>query len=291
MIATSLCVSQCCCNMANSKPVSHDAPAESTSSSAWAWIQTGLPDTERRQCQHSLTRAMLCGQGQELWESAVQEFRQLRADLQHAGAWDQVVFFHRKRLEMPQAVVPADAGERTKRMNDEELIRAFVTEGMEEDYGYLVVPPPEPVEVPTGPRRPLPTTSPSRTSTISAGTMSTVAKTMPTTRPQTMMASTTATPFPPGIQSLSQWGTTLIEFGKFKNQNMSYLAVAESMDDDVKTYRQWVVTRRTSTSGQCKDLGNYLAMMAEAGRLDEGAVIPGTSVNRRFVVQDGQGTP
>ena len=106
-----------------------------------------------------------------------------------------------------------------------------------------------------------------------------------------MMASTRATPFPPGIQSLGQWGTTLIDFGKFKNQNMSYLAVAESMDDDVKTYRQWVVTRRASTSGQCKDLGNYLAMMAEEGRLDEGAVIPGTTVSRRFVVQDGPGTP
>ena len=169
----SLRVSQCCWN----KPVPLDAPAESTSSSASAWIQTGLPDTERRQCQHSLTRAMLCGQGQELWESAVQEFRQLRADLQHAGAWDQVVFFHRKRLEMTQAVVSADAGERT--MNDEELIRAFMTEGMEEDYGYLVVPFSEPVGASTGPRRPLPTTSPSRAPSMSTATMTAGTKTMP----------------------------------------------------------------------------------------------------------------
>ena len=83
--------------MANSKhratPGAFSASSADVSNS-WAWIEHGVPEAERRQCQRTLVRSFLAGEGAELWADAIREFRTTRADLKQAGSWDQVSHYY-----------------------------------------------------------------------------------------------------------------------------------------------------------------------------------------------------
>jgi len=90
--------------------------------------------------------------------------------------------------------------------------------------------------------------------------------------------------FPTGVPDLATWGDTIIEFGQYKHQNMSYIDLVTATDDRSTGYVKWCRARASSASGQLKDLCDFLIHhFAEIENdLDHGPLIPGTSMNRRL---------
>ena len=60
------------------------------------------------------------------------------------------------------------------------------------------------------------------------------------------------------IASWEQWGRSIIAFGKHSGRGVSYNDLAESTDPAFRDYRQWVLSRVNTSSGQCQDLGCFL---------------------------------
>ena len=92
----------------------------------------------------------------------------------------------------------------------------------------------------TGASAPTPTQSPA--STESTGTAGTAA-------------------FPAGIFSLQEWGLTLVDFGKYGADNLSYTELYHSTLAGHACYVKWVRSRSRNLNGQFKDLGLYIARM------------------------------
>jgi len=90
--------------------------------------------------------------------------------------------------------------------------------------------------------------------------------------------------FPAGVPDLATWGDTIIEFGQYKHQNLSYFDLVTATDDRSTGYVKWCRARASSASGQLKDLCDFLIHhFAEIGSdRDHGPLIPGTSMNRRL---------
>ncbi|CAE7550350.1 unnamed protein product [Symbiodinium microadriaticum] len=298
--------------MANSK-VSRTSPTSSPAedgAETWAWIAQGLPQTERRQTQHSMVRSFLAGEGAELWRDAVAEFRQLRSDLQASGAWDQVSHYYCERWGL--------ASDGSKRSRDEAATvdRDFMESAMEEDYLLInengsprrTGSAPTPMmssSAPRGPPPPVPITDTSaRTGNrrgsassdiFSSGTGSPLpahlrlssseneseaAGRRPTTK--------TVPPLPDGVHTMSQWGDTLVDFGKLKGQGWSYDGVACNTSKEICGYRKWILDHVNQMSGPCRDLGNYLLRMQADGRLPGTPnMIPGTDSVRSYVSRSG----
>jgi hypothetical protein len=65
--------------------------------------------------------------------------------------------------------------------------------------------------------------------------------------------------FPAGVPDLATWGDTVIEFGQYKNQHLSYFDLVTATDERSTGYLKWCRSRSNSSSGQLKDLCDYLA--------------------------------
>lgn len=91
--------------------------------------------------------------------------------------------------------------------------------------------------------------------------------------------------FPEGIQSLSQWGSTEIMFGKFKGKGMSYADLVASKSDDCLSYVKWIHSRRASATGELGDLAKYIVCAENVSKQHDptmGGLIPGTNTRRVF---------
>jgi hypothetical protein len=66
-------------------------------------------------------------------------------------------------------------------------------------------------------------------------------------------------PLPEGVPNVDMWGYTLIEFGQFKNASMSYQELVDSTEDRAVSYVKCCRSRGRSTTGQLKDLCDFLA--------------------------------
>ncbi|CAK9117488.1 unnamed protein product [Durusdinium trenchii] len=103
--------------------------------------------------------------------------------------------------------------------------------------------------------------------------------------PQSEKSSNLVPELPPQVESLEEWGRTVIQFGQYKGCNMSYAELASSEDSRAKSYIKWVTARHRSSTGLLHDLAGYLVryQFEIDYRLDEawsGTCIPGTSVPR-----------
>ena len=103
--------------------------------------------------------------------------------------------------------------------------------------------------------------------------------------PQSEKSSNLVPELPPQVESLEEWGRTVIQFGQYKGCNMSYAELASSEDSRAKSYIKWVTARHRSSTGLLHDLAGYLVryQFEIDYRLDEawsGTFIPGTSVPR-----------
>ena len=87
---------------------------------------------------------------------------------------------------------------------------------------------------------------------------------------------------PQGIEDVEMWGKTIIEFGQYKDQELSYFELISSSDDRMMSYVKWCKARTKSASGQLKDLCNYMVHMQDTGVMSSNSTIPGTQQVRKF---------
>ena len=86
---------------------------------------------------------------------------------------------------------------------------------------------------------------------------------------------------PPGVESLEQWGRTLVSFGQYKNKH-SYYEIAS--DASFWDYKKWVRShiKPGTSKGAALDFASYLrAYDREHGR-SQLPVFPGTSIPRQY---------
>ena len=91
--------------------------------------------------------------------------------------------------------------------------------------------------------------------------------------------------FPPHIHDLETWGRTLITWGKYKSENMSYADLVQAQDERAITYKTWCRQRVKSAEGYLLDFTRYLLLrdrLSGGPDLKQGPLIPGTSDVRRF---------
>ena len=121
---------------------------------------------------------------------ALTEFRALRASLQANGEWNYVTSFYQQRLQGRKRASESAQGS-----------QAVSSLAMDED-GFEVLG--------SQPGGPVPTkTSSTRTSA------------KPTSR-MTAAEAALNLEYPAGITSIREWGATVVEFGKFKADNLTY---------------------------------------------------------------------
>ncbi|CAK9081666.1 unnamed protein product [Durusdinium trenchii] len=68
---------------------------------------------------------------------------------------------------------------------------------------------------------------------------------------------------PSGVESLAQWGQTLVSFGKYKGM-LSYHELMTSNSEGMESYRQFLYSHAKSGSAGLKDVVNY--MRAHGGK-------------------------
>ena len=91
--------------------------------------------------------------------------------------------------------------------------------------------------------------------------------------------------FPPHVHDLETWGRTLITWGKYKSENMSYADLMQAQDERAMTYKTWCRQRVKSAEGHLLDFTRYLLLcdrLQGGPDLKQGPLIPGTSDVRRF---------
>ena len=302
----SLIASAAPANMSMSK-AAPARPTEAPVTSPWAWIREGLTLAEKRQCHHMLANAILSGESEQVWKDALHEFKQTRRDLQASGLWEQVCAFYRERRsrETEQAKRGRDEVG-SPRMTSESFMDEDFLLLMTEEIGYQpdANDEPWPTMLNDGRRfsstgmfstnqvAPWTTTMPSSYSSGSAQTPFRSAPLVSPSRRSEMRVPTETMPrivqefdieefeFPEDISSWEQWGRTIIAFGKYNGRKISYNNLAESTDPAFRDYRQWVLSRVNTSSGQCQDLGRFLRVYDLKNGVPK--TIPGTNMIRTY---------
>ena len=86
--------------------------------------------------------------------------------------------------------------------------------------------------------------------------------------------------FPPGIQSMQQWGQCVIAFGQYAKMNISYDELLA--DPSKRSYVQWLKTHHSSRSSvEYTDFMQYVEASAVSDESVE-SYFPGTRTIRRF---------
>ena len=87
-------------------------------------------------------------------------------------------------------------------------------------------------------------------------------------------------PFPEGIPDVETWGKTLICFGQYKNQNMTYMDLVMATDNKALGYVKWCKSHSKSAQGHLKDLCNFMMHHSADEGISFGVFIPGTTQTR-----------
>ncbi|CAJ1456909.1 unnamed protein product [Effrenium voratum] len=87
-------------------------------------------------------------------------------------------------------------------------------------------------------------------------------------------------PFPEGIPDLETWGKTVICFGQYKNQNMTYMDLVMATDNKALGYVKWCKSHSKSAQGHLKDLCNFMMHHSADEGISFGVFIPGTTQTR-----------
>ena len=86
--------------------------------------------------------------------------------------------------------------------------------------------------------------------------------------------------FPPGIQSLKQWGQCVIAFGQYAKMDISYDELLA--DPSKRSYVQWLKTHHSGRSSvEYTDFMKYIEAIAGSGESTD-FYFPGTRTVRRF---------
>ena len=91
---------------------------------------------------------------------------------------------------------------------------------------------------------------------------------------------------PPGVTSLSNWGETMLEFGKYGAKDWCYEDLRQNSDKDVVSYVKWCKSQADAAEGRLRDLCLFLVACDNvSGTAAQRPVIPGASEVRRFRAQ------
>ena len=221
----------------------------------WQWIAAGLSSAEKKTGYDILLKALFTGEITEIYDQAMDEFRRQRTLLQANGEWDTVCMQYRFRLADKErkrtAELPQGSRQDGVLQMDEDGTVWPVEMANHYPGGAHAPPVARTLAPPSTPPRPTATTAPADIE------------------------------FPAGINSLAEWGMTIIEFGKFNGRGLMYHELAASEDKSYSNYRSWVSSHTGSTTGQCLDLGKYL-LAYEKAHGSSGCMIPGTVNARKF---------
>eukprot|EP00435_Cladocopium_sp_Y103_P012014 s3028_g3.t1 len=91
--------------------------------------------------------------------------------------------------------------------------------------------------------------------------------------------------FPKGITSLAMWGATVIEFGKYKGDHLSYDELMETAKTNApaRSYLEWIRSHTsTKSSPQLQDLCAYVKLIDRKSGSDADLTFPGSSVPRKI---------
>ena len=83
-------------------------------------------------------------------------------------------------------------------------------------------------------------------------------------------------PFPKGITSVAMWGRTVIDFGMFKSQRITYEDLVTADDKQKVDYIKWCRARCGSATGHLKDFCDFLRHYFQYEIGDSGLMIPCT---------------
>lgn len=88
---------------------------------------------------------------------------------------------------------------------------------------------------------------------------------------------------PPGV-TMKEWADTLLDFGKFKSEKLSFVELAASPCADKISYCKWVIEHENAKStAQFKDLAAFLRVYKLAFPANfNGPVFPGSQIARVF---------
>eukprot|EP00435_Cladocopium_sp_Y103_P044898 s702_g12.t1 len=95
-----------------------------------------------------------------------------------------------------------------------------------------------------------------------------------------VMPGSTLPPFPKGIESVSMWGRTVIDFGMFKSQRITYEDLVMSDEKQKTDYVKWCRARSGTANGHLKDFCDFMRHYFQGEDLTSGMLIPGTSHTR-----------
>ena len=202
-----------------------------------------------------MCRAMLLGDAESVWDEALAGFRTERALRQEDGTWaavcDQYQRFHTKPPPLPEI----SAGS----MNDSSKRQRSV-----EGYGEK---------------------GSTRTSAASPRTPGrnlrgdgSAGSTMEPTRRGSVKAVAPAGPPPPfpvgrvvgmpnDVNTMEEWGRTMIRFGKFASRGWTYADLVAEDSDETRSYIAWSMPRVKSGGDQLRDLAQYLIARKDQGNL------------------------
>ncbi|OLP84633.1 Copia protein, partial [Symbiodinium microadriaticum] len=204
-----------------------------------------------------LTRAMLLGEGDHLWNLSLQSFRERRAKYVQDGTWDCVCKQYRARHWYPEPETTGGTmADSSKRQRGEEVKSPRPAAKPDKD-GALS--PEAPFRSssegssshgrpPRGPPVPKPMSSPPR-------------------GPPPPTPARRAEGLPRDVQSVEEWGRTKIRFGKYASKNLTYADLVAIRDRESSSYIRWCMPRAKSGGEALSDLAKYLIARQDEGTL------------------------
>ena len=85
---------------------------------------------------------------------------------------------------------------------------------------------------------------------------------------------------PPGVANVTQWGKTLVAFGRYKGLK-SYDEMYEATDSEIAGYRAYCHSHYQSGSPGLRDLVEYFRARGD-GSMGSQSIIPGSKITRTY---------
>ena len=90
---------------------------------------------------------------------------------------------------------------------------------------------------------------------------------------------------PPEVPDTDTWGRTVIEFGQFSKDELTYAQLHARNDEKAVSYKKWCRSRHMTAHGQLADFAKFLIHMdslSKSSAVTQGPFIPGTSMMLRY---------
>ena len=215
-------------------------------------------ETDKKCCVDLLTKAMLLGEGDDVWTEAVATFKSRRDKYIREDMWDTVCAQYQARRLRADGGTMADSSKRQRSTGPMKTMPGTPPQMFREPpswtEGSLSEASPD---RPRGPPVPRPVNEP---------------------RPA---AASHRHPdrdvLPRDVASLEQWGLTKITFGKYASKNISYKGLVNLRDRESTSYIKWCIPRAKTGGEALADLAKYLSVLKDKNMLPSPPTSPASS--------------